>query len=93
MLASPAARLQLVDSAHLFLALKIVAPFSAWPAPPISPGSSQILWTKLCASAARRVHLLDFPQETPDARFLSIPQTSDYHSSRQDSSHFLWTKL
>jgi hypothetical protein len=75
------------------IALKIVAGFSASPAGRVFPGSSHILWTKLCASALRHVHLFDFPQETLDAQFLSIPLGSGTIPHTKDSSHFLWTKL
>jgi hypothetical protein len=75
------------------LPMKIVARFFAWPNCRRSPGSSQILWTKLCASGLDRAHLLDFPQQTSPALFLSAPGARRNPVSRQLSSHFLWTKL
>jgi hypothetical protein len=73
--------------------MKIVARFFAWLNCRVFPGSSQILWTKLCASGPSAVHLLDFPQQTSSAFFLGNPGAKTSPVSPQHSSHFLWTKL
>jgi hypothetical protein len=92
-LARTRARLQALDSAHLFTADENCGTIFCLPNCRVFPGSSQILWTKLCASGLGTVHLIDFPQKNTPAFFLSKPGTRRSLLSRQHSSHFLWTKL